>query len=88
MTDQKALEAARRIVEAEKLRGTGAFFEAVEQNALTVATALLSHAAQGERGKCPVGKQCHPADPHCIYPTCQPDASVARSLATRGKGEP
>jgi aromatic ring hydroxylase len=41
---REALEAARRIVAAESERGTGRFFEAVEQDAITIARALLSDA--------------------------------------------
>jgi hypothetical protein len=33
--------------------------------------------SEHQEGKCPVGKQCHPADPHCIFPKCQPEHQSA-----------
>lgn len=39
---EELIAAAKAILEAESKRGTGAFFEAVENHALTLARALLS----------------------------------------------
>lgn len=32
-----------------------------------------------QMGRCPVGKQCHPSDPHCIFPVCQRPAASANA---------
>jgi hypothetical protein len=44
----------------------------------------MTDISEGGHGYCKVGKQCHPADPHCIYPRCQrpaPNTDISKLVA-------